>query len=85
MNEPTNEQIFTMVNFCSIVHWQWLKTDNGDLRWSSVNIWLNLRHLSILTVAQHCMRGGDGEGKALFSSFEVSKTSESPLRAKCLN
>ena len=57
MNEPTNEQIFTMVNFCSIVHWQWLKTDNGDLRWSSVNIWLNLRHLSILTVAQHCVEG----------------------------
>ena len=34
--------------FCSIIHWQWFKTDNfktWDLRWSSVNIWLNLRHL----------------------------------------
>ena len=34
--------------FCSIIHWQWFKTDNfktWDLRWSRVNIWLNLRHL----------------------------------------
>ena len=28
---------------------------------------------------------GDGSGKALFSPFEVSETSESPVRAKCLN
>ena len=31
------------------------------------------------------LHGGDGGGKAIFSPFEVSKTSESPLRAKCLN
>ena len=29
--------------------------------------------------------GGDGGGKDLFSPFEVSKTSEIPFRAKCLN
>ena len=28
---------------------------------------------------------GDGGGKALFSPLEVSKVSESPFRAKCLN
>ena len=31
------------------------------------------------------LHGGDGGGKALFSPFEVSKTSEIPFRAKCLN
>ena len=31
------------------------------------------------------LHGGDGGGKAIFSPFEVSKTSESPLRVKCLN
>ena len=30
-------------------------------------------------------RGGDGGGKDLFSPCEVSKTSEIPYRAKCLN
>ena len=31
------------------------------------------------------LRGGDGGGKAIFSSFEVSQTSKSPFRAKCLD
>ena len=31
------------------------------------------------------LHGGDGGGKDLFSPFEVSKTSEIPFRAKCLN
>ena len=31
------------------------------------------------------LHGGDGRGKDLFSPFEVSKTSEIPFRAKCLN
>ena len=31
------------------------------------------------------LHGGDGGGKALFSPLEVSKVSESPSRAKCLN
>ena len=31
------------------------------------------------------LRGGDGGGKAIFSSFEVRKTSKSPFRAKGLN
>ena len=31
------------------------------------------------------LHGEDGEGTALFSPFEVSRTSEKPLRAKCLN
>ena len=30
------------------------------------------------------LHGGDGGGKAIFSSFEVRKTSKSPFRVKCL-
>ena len=31
------------------------------------------------------LHGGDGGGNAIFSPFEVRKTSKSPFRAKCLN
>ena len=58
----------------------WLKLVLRFQRWS-ISCFLYIGSSNSGTT----LHGGAGGGKDLFSPFEVSKTSEIPFRAKCLN